>query len=406
MADIQKLTYPYFTDGTTQLNAANLNPIIAKMNEMIKAINSGVTPAPTQTVEKPTISISGTTATISCSTSGATIRYAINGTPTESSGTIIANGGTINLSGYSTSTVIRAIAYKSGMATSQVAETTYNPSATVQPPTIYIRDLAIIMAAESGASIYYTTDGSTPTANSTQYANAFTLPNNATVKAIAVKNGSSSNVASASFTAPPSTEMEEPQIVVEGNKVTLLNNGVGILKYALGDSTTYTNYTEPFTLSEATQVKARSTAADSSTYINSSIMFTGTEPIATSVRMARDESPFYINRTLSSTEKIVLTSAASNLHVRFYKIEQGRKYNIKTQGLSGAALAYWGYFASMPETIVSEQEYDGYVDVNQSPADGSSNVKTFDITALNYQYLVAGGGVNILSSPVKELVKE
>ena len=41
MADIQKLTYPYFTDGSTQLKAANLNPIIAKMNEMIEAINSG-----------------------------------------------------------------------------------------------------------------------------------------------------------------------------------------------------------------------------------------------------------------------------------------------------------------------------------------------------------------------------
>lgn len=47
MADIQKLTYPYFTDGTTQLNAANLNPIISKMNEMIEAINSGATPAAT-----------------------------------------------------------------------------------------------------------------------------------------------------------------------------------------------------------------------------------------------------------------------------------------------------------------------------------------------------------------------
>ena len=126
MANIQKLTYPYFTDGTTQLNAANLNPIIAKLNEVIDKVNGGVTP--TQTVATPTISISGTTATISCTTSGATIRYAINGTPTESSGTIIASGGTVDLSSYSSGTIIRAIAYKSGMTTSQVAETTYTPS--------------------------------------------------------------------------------------------------------------------------------------------------------------------------------------------------------------------------------------------------------------------------------------
>lgn len=402
MANISLLPYPYFADGSTDLNAQNLNPIIAKMNEVITELNGG-SPTPTpSTVATPTISISGTTATISCSTSGATIYYTLNGnTPTTSS---TQYSSPITLSGACT---IKAIAVKSGMNNSSVASQSYSPAATVQPPTIYIRDLAIIMNAESGATIYYTTDGSTPTSSSTQYANAFTLPNNATVKAIAIKNGSSSSVASASFTAPPSTEMEEPQVVIEGNKVTLLNNGVGILRYALGDSTTYTNYEEPFTLSEATLIKVRSSKADYSSYVNSAIMFTGTEPIATSVRVARDEVQKYINRTLSSTEKIVLTTSnSSNLHARFYKIEQGRKYIIKTQGLSGNALAYWGYFASMPETIVSDQEYDGYVDVNQSPADGSANVKTFDITALNYQYLVAGGGSNIQSSPVKELVKE
>lgn len=51
MADIQKLTTPYFTDGTTQLNAANLNPIIAKINEVIETVNGGVTPTPTDPVQ-------------------------------------------------------------------------------------------------------------------------------------------------------------------------------------------------------------------------------------------------------------------------------------------------------------------------------------------------------------------
>lgn len=143
MSNIQKLTYPYFTDGSTQLNAETLNPIIAKMNEMIEVINSGMTPTSAQTVETPTISISGTAATISCSTSGATIRYAINDTPTESSGTTITNGGTVDLSSYSASTVIRAIAYKDGMTTSQVAQETYTPS--TQPDS----DATAIMARYS-----------------------------------------------------------------------------------------------------------------------------------------------------------------------------------------------------------------------------------------------------------------
>ena len=121
MADIQKLTYPYFTDGTTQLNAANLNPIIAKMNEVIDKVNGGV--IPTQTVATPTISISGTTATISCSTSGATIYYTLNGnTPTTSS---TQYSSPITLSDACT---IKAIAVKSGMNNSSVASQSYTPS--------------------------------------------------------------------------------------------------------------------------------------------------------------------------------------------------------------------------------------------------------------------------------------
>ena len=123
MTDIQKLTYPYFTDGSTQLNANNLNPIISKMNEMIEAINSGVTPTPTQTVETPTISISGTTATISCATAGATIYYTTNGnTPTTSS---TQYSSPITLSGACT---IKAIAVKSGMNNSQVKSVDYAPA--------------------------------------------------------------------------------------------------------------------------------------------------------------------------------------------------------------------------------------------------------------------------------------
>lgn len=125
MDNINKLTFT-FVDGQTTINQNHLNSIVNTINQLIDVVG-GDTPTPS-TVAKPQISISGSTAIITCSTSGATIRYAINGTPTESSGTIIANGGTVNLSSYSQSTVIRAIAYKSGMTTSQVAQETYSPS--------------------------------------------------------------------------------------------------------------------------------------------------------------------------------------------------------------------------------------------------------------------------------------
>ncbi len=57
-----------------------------------------------------------------------------------------------------------------------------------------------ISCATSGASIYYTTDGSTPTAESTPYTEAIALSDTTTVKAIAVSGSDSSAVASRTFT--------------------------------------------------------------------------------------------------------------------------------------------------------------------------------------------------------------
>ena len=58
-----------------------------------------------------------------------------------------------------------------------------------------------MQTATSGASIYYTTDGSTPTQSSTLYTGTMALASSATVNAKAFKSGSNpSSIASASFT--------------------------------------------------------------------------------------------------------------------------------------------------------------------------------------------------------------
>ena len=77
--------------------------------------------------------------------------------------------------------------------------------ATVEAPVIsgnsaFVSSTQVTITGPDGAEIRYTTDGSTPTASSTLYSAAFSLSNTATVKAIAIKNGVSSSVATKVFT--------------------------------------------------------------------------------------------------------------------------------------------------------------------------------------------------------------
>ena len=77
--------------------------------------------------------------------------------------------------------------------------------ATVAAPTIsgttpFTETTSVSISGPAGAEIRYTTDGSTPTAESTLYSEAFTLSDSATVKAIAIKDGVSSEVSTKSFT--------------------------------------------------------------------------------------------------------------------------------------------------------------------------------------------------------------
>ena len=71
---------------------------------------------------------------------------------------------------------------------------------TISGSTPFAESTQVSISAESGATIHYTTDGTTPTAESTAYSSALTLSATTTVKAIAVKDGVSSSVASKTFT--------------------------------------------------------------------------------------------------------------------------------------------------------------------------------------------------------------
>ena len=71
---------------------------------------------------------------------------------------------------------------------------------TISGNTTFTESAQVTISGPDGAEIHYTTDGTVPTAASALYSEAFTLSATTTVKAIAIKDGQSSEVVSRVFT--------------------------------------------------------------------------------------------------------------------------------------------------------------------------------------------------------------
>ena len=121
----------------------------------------------------------------------------INADGTTTTGQITVNGGSGSNTGGS-STGSEAGGDNSGGTGSVDPVTVAAPQ--FSGNTQFTETTQVTMTAESGATIHYTTDGTTPTSSSTTYSAPITLSETTTVKAIAVKDGISSSVTSRTYT--------------------------------------------------------------------------------------------------------------------------------------------------------------------------------------------------------------
>ena len=141
--------------------------------------------------------------TISCSTAGATIYYTMDGSTPTTNSTEYTGAITV-----SSSETINAIAVATGYHISAVGSAKFTVTVACATPTFYppagtyaSMQTVTISCATSGATVYYTTNGSTPTASSPQYTGAITVNASETIQAIATASGySESAVASATYT--------------------------------------------------------------------------------------------------------------------------------------------------------------------------------------------------------------
>ena len=282
-------TIRYTTDGTTPsethgtvysgavgiANTQTLNAIAYETNWL----DSGVASAAytiTGTVATPSISpalgiyTTAQSVSLSTSTPGATIRYTTDGsTPSETFGTVYSSPFTV-----SASATVKAIAYKSTWADSALASATYTITGTVATPTIspvagtYTSAQSVtISTSTSGASIRYTTDGTTPSeTHGTVYSGAVSVASTQTVNAIAyLANWADSAVASAPYTitgtvAAPSMS-PAAGTYTNGQSITLstTTSGASIRYTTDGTSPSETNgtlYQGPFALTDTSNTQA------------------------------------------------------------------------------------------------------------------------------------------------------
>ena len=178
--------------GTSVSYACTSNAKVTSISVTYIATTNTVEPS---TVPTPVITDSENVVTITCALDGASIYYTNDGTTPSSSATLYDGPFAVGAN-----CTIKAIAYKAGYGDSAVSaghDVTYSSLTCATPAISCSSNVVTITCATEGASIYYTTNGDTPTTSSTLYSGTFGIVADCTVKAIAVKLGrSNSSVAS------------------------------------------------------------------------------------------------------------------------------------------------------------------------------------------------------------------
>ncbi len=225
------------------------------------------TPAATPSFSPfPSTYIAPETVTLSDKSSGVTIYYTLDGsTPSPTNGTAytapIKLTATATIKAMATGGNYGASAVNSGTYTLQAATPSFTPFPSTYPPP----EKVTLYDATSGVTIYYTTDGSTPSStNGNVYSAPITLTTSTTIKAIAIGPGiTSSAIATGTYTMQAMTPgfTPFPSTYSPPEKVTLYDSTSGATIYYTTDGSTPSStngsaYTGPITLTTSTTIKA------------------------------------------------------------------------------------------------------------------------------------------------------
>ncbi|RNB89517.1 hypothetical protein EDM56_09995 [Brevibacillus fluminis] len=198
----------------------------------VNALTNAATPSIDTQPQDQTINVgAGATLTVAAS-GGASLSYqwysnstnstvgatAISGANSATYTAPTATAGTVYYYCVVTNTDSSATGQQTATATTNFAKIQVNALANAETPTanpaggtVSSGTRVVLSTSTSGATIYYTIDGSTPTSSSSVYSSPITVSSNMTIKAIAVKTGMiDSVVMSKSYTI---TATAEPEVI-------------------------------------------------------------------------------------------------------------------------------------------------------------------------------------------------
>ena len=335
-------TIYYTTNGTTPTTSSTKysGAISVSASETIEAIavasgstNSAaataaytiapVLPTPTLSPAAGTYS-TAQSVTISDSTSGTTIYYTTNGTTPTTSSTKYTGAVSV-----SASETIEAIAVATGYTNSAVATAAYTITPVLPTPTFspaagtYTTTQSVTISdSTSGAIIYYTTNGTTPTTSSTKYTGAVSVSASETIKAIAIATGyTNSAVATAAYTIATGTLTATPVFsptpgtYVSAQSVSISDSTPGATIYYTTNGATPTTssarYTTPLNISVTQTIKSMAVAAG---YSNSAVA-TGAYTITTPTAAMPTFLP--AGGTYNSPQSVVISDATPGVTIYY-----------------------------------------------------------------------------------------
>ena len=320
--------------GACTTNVVNVHQILWRWTFFVRVGLFSLAPvAGAATTAAPTFSpVAGTytstkAVTITSTTSGASIRYTLDGTtPSATAGTIYASP--VNLAGSAT---LKAIAFKTGNSNSTVTSGTYtiNLPTTAAPifspaaGTYTSVQTVAITSSTSGASIHYTTDGSTPSASAgTLYSGPVSVGGTLTLKAIAFKTGNNNSAITTGIytinlpttAAPAFSPVAGTYTSAQSVAITSSTSGASI-RYTTDGSTPSatvgTLYSGPVSIGSTLTLKAIAFKTGS----NNSTITTGIYTINLPTTAAPAFSP--VAGTYTSAQSVAITSSTSGASIRY-----------------------------------------------------------------------------------------